>query len=213
MGSGFLVVYLLMPARLFGGAYADVRLITAIMLILPAFLTVNWPSGAVQSAAALVAAGVILINAAAVASVWSGYRSDYAEIISSFPLLRPGSTILVARGDVEAGIKAPMFYAPTLAVHYATAFVPSLYTLSGQQPLRKSASKSRFEIEDTLDYLPTTISQLNGASAGETVPAHIRRWRTDYDYLYIVGDQTAGVPDHLTRIIRGNRFTLYAIDK
>jgi hypothetical protein len=212
IGFGFLVVYLLMPARLFGGAYADVRLIPAIMLILPAFLTVHWPSAAVRSVAALMAVSIILINAANVASIWSAYRSDYAEIIASFRLLRANSTILVARSDVEVGrINAPMFYAPTLAVHYATAFVPSLYTLSGQQPVRKSASKSAFEIEDALDYLPTTISQLNSAS--ETVPSHVRAWRTNYDYLYIVGDQPASIPDHLTSMMRSRRFTLYAIGK
>lgn len=214
IGSGFFLAYLLMPARLFGGAYADVRLIPAIMLILPAFLTVHWPSAAVRSVAALVAATIILINAANVASIWAAYRSDYAEIIASFRLLRANSTILVARSDAEVGrINAPMFYAPTLAVHYATAFVPSLYTLSGQQPVRKSASKSAFEIEDALDYLPTTISQLNSASAGETAPSHVRAWRTNYDYLYIVGDQPADIPDHLTSMMHGRRFTLYAIGK
>jgi len=214
IGSGFLIVYLLMPTRLFDSAYSEVRLITAMMLILPAFLTANWPSGAVQWSAALLSAGVILINAATVAVVWFTYRSDYAEIIASFQLLRRGSSILIGRGDGEAGrLNAPMFYAPTLAAHYATAFVPSLYTLSGTQPVRKAASKSRFEIEDSLDYLPTPVSQLNSASAGGTAPAHVRRWRTDYDYLYIVGDQTGIIPDHLTSMMRSRRFTLYAIDK
>jgi hypothetical protein len=214
IGSGFLIVYLLMPTRLFDCAYADVRLITAIMLILPAFLTVNWRSGAVQSATALVTVSVILINAATVASVWSAYRLDYAEIIKSFRLLRANSMILIARSDAETGrTNAPMFYAPTLAVHYATVFTPSLYTVSGMHPVRKAASKSRFEIEDSLDYLPTPISQLNNASAGGTAPSHVRAWRTDYDYLYIVGDQTGSIPDHLTIMLRSRRFTLYAIDK
>jgi len=213
IGSSFLLVYSLMPTRLFDSAYADVRLITAMMLILPAFLTVNWPSGTVRSVAALMAATVILTNAASVASVWSAYRSDYAEITASFRLLRPDSTILIARGDAEGGaINAPMFYAPTLAAHYATAFVPSLYTCSCQ-PIRKAPSKSRLEIEDSLDYLPTTISQLNSASAGGTAPKHVREWRTDYDYLYIVGNQRAGIPDHLTSMMRSRRFTLYAIGK
>src|SRR6266478_4835633 len=70
IGSGFLIAYLLMPTRLFDSAYADVRLIPAMMLILPAFLTVKWPSRSVQSVAALVAMSVILINAASIASVW-----------------------------------------------------------------------------------------------------------------------------------------------
>jgi hypothetical protein len=89
--------------------------------------------------------------------------------------------------------------------------VPSVYALSG--PIKKAASKSRFEIEDSFDYLPTPVSQLNSASAGGTAPAHVRGWRTDYDYLYVLGDQTAGVLDGLTSMIRGRRFTLYAIGK
>jgi hypothetical protein len=106
-----------------------------------------------------------------------------------------------------------MYYAPTLAAHYATVFAPSLYTGSGMFPVGKAASKSRFEIEDSLDYLPTPVSQLNSASAGGTAPAHVRGWRTNYDYLYIVGDQTASIPDHLTSLMRSRRFTLYAIGK
>ena len=154
---------------------------------------------------------VILINAASIATVWSAYRSDYAEIIESFHLLPPGSTILIARSDGSGGVDTPMFYAPTLAAHYANAFVPSLYNMSG--PIKKAPSKSRFEIEDSRDYLPTPISQLNSASAGGPAPAHVRGWRTDYDYLYVVGDQTASVPDHLTIMMRSRRFTLYAIGK
>src|SRR6266403_4702833 len=204
IGSGFLVAYLLMPTRLFDSAYSEVRLIPAIMAILPAFLTVSWPSRSVQSVAALVAVTVILMNAATIASVWSAYRSDYAEIIESFRLLPPGSTILTARSDSGAvGIDAPMYYAPTLAAHYATAFVPSVYALSG--PIKKASSKSRFEIEDSLDYLPTPVSQLNSASAAGTAPSHVRRWRTDYDYLYIVGDQPVSIPDHLTTMVQGRR--------
>src|SRR5258708_28551196 len=131
IGSGFLIAYVLMPTRLFDSAYSEVRLIPAIMAILPAFLTVSWPSRSVQSVAALAAVTVILINAASIASVWSAYRSDYAEIIESFRLLPPGSTILIARSDASwVGTDAPMYYAPTLPAHYPTSFLPSAYPLS-----------------------------------------------------------------------------------
>jgi hypothetical protein len=69
------------------------------------------------------------------------------------------------------------------------------------------------EIDDALDYLPTPISQLYDPSANGGAPSHVRAWRTDYDYLYIVGDQPASIPDHLTIMMRGHRFTLYAIGK
>jgi len=80
------------------------------MTILPAFLRVSWPSRSVQSVATIVAVTVILINAASITSVWSAYRSDYAEIIESFRLLPPGSTILIARSDASGGgTDTPMF--------------------------------------------------------------------------------------------------------
>lgn len=79
------------------------------------------------------------------------FSGDYAEVIASFHLLRPNATILITRSDTEIGrLNAPMFYTPTLAVHFGNAFVPSLYTLCG---VRETASKSRFNIEDSLDYL------------------------------------------------------------
>jgi hypothetical protein len=54
-----------------------------------------------------------------------------------------------------------MYCVTTLAVHYAIVFAPSLYTGSGRFPVGKAASKSRFEIEGSIDYLPTSMAELN----------------------------------------------------
>lgn len=210
--TGFVLVYLLMPTRLFDSAYGDVRLLTTLMLILPAFLTVQFPSPAVRLGVIATVAGIIVINAVQVASVWLTYRADYAEIISSFKLLRDGSNILVARSDTEVDRKnIPMFYAPTLAAHYAKAFVPSLYTLRGQQPVRKAPSKAAYEITDSMDYLPATISQLVASERSEEVPTHIRGWKSNYDYVYLVGGQAGVNPAGLMVLARGRRFALYAV--
>jgi hypothetical protein len=145
IGSGFLVAYLLMPTRLFDSAYSEVRLNSLDhddpSRVLDCELAV-----AVRSIVAeAVDVTVILINAASVTFVWLDYRSDYAEIIESFRLLPPGSTILIARSDASGGGKdAPMYYAPTLAAHYATAFVPA--SLRAIRPVKRATSKSRFEI-------------------------------------------------------------------
>ena len=40
----------------------------------------------------------------------------------------------------------PMFYAPTLAVHYANAFVPNLFTAVGKQPVQARAAVQRLAI-------------------------------------------------------------------
>jgi hypothetical protein len=215
IGSGFLLVYLLMPGRLFDSAYGDVRLITAAALIIPSFLVISWPARRVQAVATTVSMGVIVVNAATVLAVWVPYQTDYHEIIASFRLLRPHSIILIGRPNASKSTDSPMYYAPTLAAHYAASLVPSLYTLAGQQPIRKSDTLKHFEIADSLDYLPTQLSQLSAVAAGKIdgAPLHVRNWLLDYDYLYVIGERTADVPDQLTEIVRGHRFTLYEIRK
>src|SRR5258707_4028281 len=107
-----------------------------------------------------------------------------------------------------------VFWLTRPAVFIGSGFLIAYLLMPNRlQPIRKAASKSRFEIKDSLDYLPTTISQLNSASAGETAPPRVRGWRAGYVYLYLVGDQTASIPDNLTSMMRGRRFTLYAIGK
>jgi hypothetical protein len=215
IGSGFLIVYLLMPGRLFDSAYGDVRLITAAALIIPSFLVISWPSRRVQAVATIVSIGVIVVNAATVLSVWVPYQKDYNEIIASFRVLRRHSIILIGRADASKSADSPMYYAPTLAAHYAASFVPSLYTLAGEQPIRKSEAFKHFEMADSLDYLPTQVSELSAVAAGniDGAPLHVRNWLLDYDYLYVIGERTADVPDQLTEIVRGHRFTLYEIRK
>jgi len=104
-----------------------------------------------------------------------------------------------------------MYYAPTLAAHYATAFVPSLYSPIG--PINKATSKSGFEIEDSLDYLPTKISQLNSALCRWSGPGPCSQVASRLRYLYMVGEQAGSIPAHLTIMMRSRRFTLYKIDK
>jgi hypothetical protein len=63
---------------------------------------------------------------------------------------------------------------------------------------------------------PVPVGLLRAADAGTSmiVPAFIRNWSRDFDYLYLVGP---GIPNpfpHLLReIAKGPRFVLYKIEK
>jgi hypothetical protein len=200
--AGFGALYLIFPRRLFDSAFADVRLLTALMLILPAFLNFETQSKSLRTFAITILAGIVLVNLAFTTRFWLSYQRDYAEIKESFKLISPGSKILVARAGPLDPTASPLYNSPTLAVHYAQAFVPSLYTIAGAQPVRKAISG--YEVEDSLDYLPPSISQLESDP-----PSYARDWENRYDYLYVIGK--AEMP--LIPILNGTRFTLYRINQ
>ncbi len=105
-----------------------------------------------------------------------------------------------------------MFYAPTLAVHYANAFVPNLFTAVGKQPVQARAAVERLAIPYGG---PMPMRVLAAIAAGRTspgIPPFIRNWTRDYDYLYVVGSPGANpLPDRLEELDRSARFVLYKI--
>jgi hypothetical protein len=106
----------------------------------------------------------------------------------------------------------PMFYAPTLAVHYANAFVPNVFTAVGKQPVQPRAAVQRLAIPYGG---PMPISVLVAIAAGRTsseIPPFLRTWYRDYDYLYVLGPSVANpLPNRLEELDRSARFVLYKI--
>lgn len=152
LAIGFALLYVVIPSKLFGTSFVDLRVIPAAALILPAFCSLTLPSRAWRMAALAAISGVILINLAVVLTVWLPYRTDYAAIVESFHKIDRGSRILVASTDDNGDppfadlTSYPMYYAPTLAVHYANAFVPNLFTEAGKQPVRPREDVRRLAI-------------------------------------------------------------------
>ncbi|MBR0964942.1 hypothetical protein JQ554_14525 [Bradyrhizobium diazoefficiens] len=218
LATGFAILYVVIPSKLFGTSFVDLRVIPAAALILPAFCSLSLPSRTWRMAALAGISGIILINLAVVLSVWLPYRADYAAMIESFSKLDRGARVLVAStGDAGdppfADLTSyPMYYAPTLAVHYANAFVPNLFTEAGKQPVRARESVRRLAIPYGG---PVPSSLLATIAAGEPlgdVPLFIRSWDRDYDYLYVLGPPAANpMPDLLEVLDTSRRFVLYRI--
>ena len=166
-----MIAFIAIPFKLFGARMTDIRMIPAALLILPAFLGFR-PAKPPGSVAGIIGSALIILNAGYVAYVWLSYRSDYAEMKASFALLRPYSFVLVGdsrTGEVSSTLltDAPMYRAPTLAVHYAKAFVSSLYTIAGAQPVSGPVGFDR----------PGCFNcdrELHSAIAGD--PAGAREW-------------------------------------
>jgi hypothetical protein len=218
LAIGFALLYLAIPSRLLGTSFADLRVIPAAALILPAFCSLSLPSRRWNMAALAVVSAITLANLAVVFVVWLPYRANYASIIASFHKIDRGSKVLIGgSGEGEDPPfndlrQYPMFYAPTLAVHYANAFVPNFFTAVGKQPVQARAVVQRLAIPEGG---PVPMRVLAAIAAGRTspdIPSFIRTWTQDYDYLYLLGPQGANpLPERLEELDRSARFVLYKI--
>ncbi|RTM03999.1 MAG: hypothetical protein EKK33_35650 [Bradyrhizobiaceae bacterium] len=218
LAIGLALLYLAIPSRLFGTSFADLRVLPAAALILPAFCSLSLPGRAWRRAALAGISGIILLNLAVVLAVWLPYRTDYAAIIASFQKLDRGSRVLVANtGDAgdppfDDLTSYPMYYAPTLAVHYADAFVPNLFTETGKQPLRPREAVRRLATSDGGVLPMSLLAAIATSQPSAKVPSFVRTWREDYDYLYVLGPRTANpLPDLLDVLDTSERFALYKI--
>lgn len=215
---GFALLYLIIPSKLFGTSFVDLRVIPAAALILPAFCSLPLPSRAWRMAALAAISGVILINLAVVLAVWLPYRDDYAAVIESFHKIDRGSRVLVASTDDNGDppfadlTSYPMYYAPTLAVHYANAFVPNLFTEAGKQPVRARESVRRLAIPYGGPVPSGLLVAIAKSQPPADVPPFVRTWYQDYDYLYVLGSPVPNpLPELLEVLDTSERFVLYKV--
>jgi hypothetical protein len=218
LAIGFALLYLAIPSSLLGTSFADLRVIPAAALIIPAFSSLSLPSRRWTMAALTAVTGITLANLAVVYVVWLSYRADYAAIIASFQRIDRGSRVLVgASGEGDDPpfkdlTQYPMFYAPTLAVHYANAFVPNLFTAAGKQPVQARAAVQRLAIPYGGPMPMRVLTAIAAGQISAGLPPFIRTWYRDYDYLYVLGPHVANpLPNLLEQVDSSARFVLYKI--
>jgi hypothetical protein len=218
LAIGFGILYVAIPSSLFGTSFVDIRMIVAAAFIVPAFCTLTLPDRIWLWRVLGAVAAITLANLAVVYFVWLSYRADYAALIASFAKIEKGATVL--SGTTGTGddppfnnlTDYPFYYAPTLAVHYAKAFVPNLFTAAGKQPVT---------VRDDMRHLavphggPVPLPILARIAAGKTadiVPPYLRNWSRDFQYLYVLGTPAANpMPELLEELDRSSRFVLYKI--
>jgi hypothetical protein len=221
-GLGFLIAFIAIPFQLFDVRMADIRMITAAILILPAFLHFR-PVKNAAYVAGIIIFTLIVFNVGYAAHIWLSYRSDYAEMKTSFALLKPYSFVLVGNsrtGEVAPSLltDVPMQHAPVLAVHYAKAFVSSLYTFPGANPVEVRPDLKHLDVSTaTEDYHPRSLTMLRALASRQDVPdapGYLRNWTRDFQYVYLIGPHTEdAIPGVLVEVARYRRFTLYAVRK
>lgn len=216
---GLLALILVLPFRLAGGDLPSLRIAVAALLILPAFLTFAGTKRYFRFIPPLVLSFIALVNAAHIASLWLTYQPEFSALRASFHQIKGGAFVLVGhanfKNDQFDKAEMPIMTATALAAHYENAFVPTLFTIPGQQPLQVCPELNRLALSHTKDYWPVAVSVLAAVANGTKIseaPPHVRDWVHDYDYLYLIGPSGPNpIPTRLAVLSISNSFTLYKI--
>jgi hypothetical protein len=215
IAGGLAALYLALPRELLGSQYLDVRLLTAALLVLPAFAstslrTARWRTAPLATVLALVAAGQAVTTRA-----WFDYDRDFKEFEGSFNLLPEGSAVLIGQRDEAGRDFQPVYYAATLAAPAAGVFVSSLYAEPGAQPIEPRARYRGLAVKHLPDAYPPRLASLKAAMTPNPLAgtqANITGWPRRYQFLYLVGEPGPNpLPATLTSLAAGRRFSLYRI--
>lgn len=218
--AGFAILFVVIPSRLFDTAFADLRMIVAAALILPAFVSVTLPNRQWRVGAVFCVTMITLVAVAQVLFVWISYDAEYKAVIASFGKMEKRSRVLVGYSG-EANdppiwnlTEYPIFHAPTLAVQYADALVSTLFTAPGKQPVSAQPAYRHLDNRHTSPAPIAILKSVAERGASDAVPFFLRSWQRDFDYLYVVGPRTPNpIPSLLEELAAGSRFVLYRIRK
>jgi hypothetical protein len=220
LAAAFAVLYLALPSKLFDTSFVDLRIPVAAALILPAFVSIFLTERRLKMGLAFTAIAITAANVILVTYVWTSYNEEYRTLVESFRRLEKNKLVLVGHsGDAPDPplnnlFEYPIYHAPTLAVHYATAFVPSLFTAPGKQPVTVRPAYSRLYIPYGGPAPISILKRIAEGSMPTDVPPFVRTWHRDYDYLYVVGAPGPNpIPAFLEPMVSGSRFALYRVRK
>ncbi len=215
IAAGLAAAYLAFPRQLLGSQYLDVRLLTAAMILLPAFVSAPLRPGPWRVAALATVVAVIAANQVATTRAWLDYDKDIKQFEASFAQLPRASAVLIGQQDQAGRDDQPIAYAATLAATAAGVFVSSLYAEPGMQPMQPKDRYRSLAVKEQRDCYPPRLALLRaamGRSARVGVQANIVDWPRRYQYLYLIGPQAPNpLPTTLTQVFAGRRFSLYRI--
>ena len=131
--------------------------------------------------------------------------------------MQKGSRLLIAAGD-EADdppadlLRYPVYHLGTLAAQTRDAFVPTLFTHPGKQPIRPRADLAHLA---PIEGGPYPMALLEAHAAGvppEPRHRYVANWTRDFDHLLVVHPIARDtLPEVLEKIASGERFALYRI--
>ena len=205
-------IYLAMPRTLFNVYVADQRLPIALAFMLIACMHVQLRHRLVRRGFLALALAVLILRVIEVDFAWGQLSTLTMEVRNSVRRIAPGSTVLVAYADPNAGEDVAdlgLVHAPCLAMIERSALVSIAFTVPGKQIMHVRPAYSRQV--DTDDGTPPSVEMLMETLAPShgLSDAYWESWQERFDYLYILftDDEAHNpAPNLLTPVYDGNRF-------
>jgi hypothetical protein len=130
------IAYLVLPTQIYGGSGFDHRLPLAFFLLLVAGSAPLFPSRRAAVAVGAAAALLLVLRIAVIEHVWLRANRIYATDLAGIDKLPRGARLAVAYpADAIHMVAVPEVHLAAMAVVRRDAFVPTLFTIPGQQPL------------------------------------------------------------------------------
>ena len=140
------LLYFILPAKMASGSYVDIRLPIAIALLGLAGLDAQLRPAKSAAALLVLVGAAFLAKQTAIAALWRSYSAPVDAMVGVLDALPAGAVImqsecLPATGDILNTYRArqpAMQHLVSLSNFDGSRFVPALYAIAGQQPIRVS---------------------------------------------------------------------------
>ena len=213
------ILYVVMPTRLFGSSEADTRLPIAILFMVIGFTHWKLPnaySRVIFLGAVLV---IILIRVTQVGTAWTMYDQVYAEIRKGFTTIKPGNTLITAvakRHPSWPYAKAyPLNYTDCLATIDRSIFTPHLFKGERSFVLRiKPEYRQIRYLGPSFLRLSKLVELEENLDNDSRKKKYWLRWKKRIDYifvLYINENDPNPLPSILELKYQGKDFRIYKV--
>jgi len=196
---GLIVLALLIPSELGGTALIDWRFPVMALFTAAAAVRPGMRSTRAGQAMAVALTLLALARTGWIGGIWHDRQADVAAVADALALVPAGAAVLPVqhigvRGPTPQGRRLftglPTFlHLPALAVPLRRAFVPTLFTAPGKQPLRVLAPWAGISVLEgppaPVSYLrPFVVSPRESYAIG-----YMEHWRERFDYVLVINAQ------------------------
>ena len=228
--AGLAVAVIATPTWLSGNWGNDFRLMVPLTMVLIAACRLEPRDSRILMAVAAAVLVIFTVRLVIIASNWVEYDALYNEVAIAAAELEPGARVLPVITNVDhildiapTASRSLFNHTPALLLLHSSAFVPTLFTAQGRQPLSVTAAFSEIDIPHGAPLpLPVLKLALDPKSAAEIVKRSTKGnffhhrfagWPAKFNYVFMIdfGQQQNPLPSILGRVVSGSYFTLYRI--
>lgn len=138
-----IVAFLITPARMFNGYYADSRLVPPLLYLVLSSVRLQLPSGAWLRIIVATTLAIFGVRIAYITYRWHQYEVQQSAIVNSLMVLPPDSILYTATESTYISLgsanlelwQPPLDVVPAYATFHTRLFVPAIWAIPGQQPI------------------------------------------------------------------------------